>query len=95
MIKLINILNELSINNPAITPERVLKLIDTHITTTTLPYIFHKNHIKSGEYIDICQPYCKKYNIAHYIANEDDVKKLSQSDLNKLYKELIQLIKNE
>jgi len=90
MIKLIDILNELGINNPNKTAEEVEKYYKENI--------YHNNNEFSGdskgwqEYGEICKPYCEKYDIYGWIGSFSEFQKLSQQDLNKLYRDLKQLV---
>ena len=87
MIKLTDILNELSINNPAITPEKVYNYFELNIWLDDI-----HNNINWNDYIQLCKPYMKKYNIDYVISNIDEFEELSKSDLIKFYNEMRQLV---
>ncbi len=87
MIKLINLL-ELGINPINITPEIIGKYYSK--------YIFNQSGYAIGyegwhEYIKICKPYCQKYRLYSFIG-KNDFDRLSQQDLNKIYREMKALV---
>ncbi len=91
LIKLIDILNELEINNPRITVEKVKQYF--------IDNIYNNIEFKLGsngwrEYWQICEPYCKKYGIVGLIGLSD-FKKLPQQELIKFYNEMHQLVKKK
>ena len=69
-------LNELGINK-GITAEEVKNYYIEYINVGEYNNIFIK-------YIELCKPYCEKYNINKWISYTE-FKQLSQQDLNKLY----------
>ena len=91
MIKLINILNELEIANPNITPEKAHTYFVYNILNNNNE--FHSYSQGWKDYKQLCQPYCKKYGISGVIAWLNNFKKLSQSDLNTLYKQTRLLVR--
>ena len=91
MIKLTNILNELEIAKPDITPKKAYKYYIDNIWDNNNE--FEGNSQSWEDYIQLCQPYCKKYNIPWIIAGLDDFKKLSQSELNTFYKQMRLLVR--
>lgn len=91
MIKLTQILNELSVNNPAITPEKASKYywVNIHFADNNE---FRGPNSGWQEYIRLCNPYCEKYDIYMYLSNVEDFKKLSQQDRNRFYNKMRQLV---
>jgi len=100
MIKLISLINELNVTNPTnVTVENVKEYFWEHIWE---PFNENKNENDNmfKEYKEICEPYCNKYK--NYIVMTDynsknyigycEFKYLNQSDLNKLYREIKQLV---
>ncbi len=80
------VLNELEINNPRITVEKTKQYYQYNIVDQDMGIW--------EEYLQICEPYCKKYGIDGWIGLYD-FEKLSQQDLNKFYNEMIKLTNNE
>ena len=91
MIKLTDILNELEINNPNITPEKAHKYYNDNIDANYVEFGVNKQGWE--DYKQLCQPYCKKYDINKYIVWLNEFKKLSQSDLNTFYKQMRSLVR--
>ena len=91
MIKLTDILNEPEINNPNITPENAYKYYIDNIRDNHNE--FHINNQGWKDYKQLCEPYCKKYDIFWYVSELDQFKKLSQSDLNTFYKQIRSLVR--
>ncbi len=90
MIKLIDILNELSINNPRINAEKVEQYCNDNILYNDIE--FEDDSKGWYEYKQICQPYCKKYGIAGWVGR-GNFKYLSQQELIRLFNEMRQLVK--
>lgn len=88
MIKLINILNELSINNPVVTPQKVYDYYVSDIYN----HIHYYNPILNA-YTALCRPYCDKYNISVLLNDIREFEKLSKQDLIKFYNEMQQLVR--
>ena len=76
-----NKVNELSVNNPNLNAKEVHNY-----------YIDNLHNLNLEEYIKICKPYCEKYDVLMYIGYRTEFELLSQQDLNKLYKEMRQLV---
>ena len=91
MIKLTNILNELEINNPNITPEKAHTYFVYNILNNNNELHSYSQGWK--DYIQLCEPYCKKYDIFLVISQLDEFKQLSQSDLNTFYKQIRSLVR--
>ena len=91
MIKLTDILNELEINNPNITPEKAHKYYNDNIDANYVEFGVNKQGWE--DYIQLCEPYCKKYDIFLVISQLDEFKQLSQSDLNQFYKQMCLLVR--
>ena len=87
MIKLNNILNELSINNPVITPGRAREYYIYNIYSK-----FANGDQAWEEYKELCQSYCKKYGIEGWIGALGGWRKLSQQDRNYLYNQMRRLV---
>lgn len=87
MIKLTQLLSELDINNPNITVNEVWEYMYS--------YIYGNSKIHWGDefWKPIWIKYAKKYRINDGSLGPIYFKKLSQSDLNKLYNEMKQLVK--
>ena len=91
-IKLTQLLNELEINNPNPTPEEVYNYYINNI-------LYNDNEFGAGtkgwdEYESIKYNYSQKYKwLEGLVIYNYNLKKLSQSDLNKFYRELKQLVK--
>ncbi len=93
LIKLIDILNELEINNPRqITAEKVEQYFNDNIWYNDIEFDGDSNGWR--EYWQICEPYCKKYGIVGLIGLSD-FKKLPQQELIKFYNEMHQLVKKK
>lgn len=86
MIKLTNILNELSVNNPVVTPEKVFNYYVSDI------YNNINYSLIIEDYAVLCKPYCEKYDILVLISDIREFERLSQSDLNSLYNKMRQLV---
>jgi hypothetical protein len=82
MIKLLNILNELGVNNPNKTAEEVYDYWNKHLLYNDST----NDRLMWGEWMKI------RSNYGTHMSSLPEFQKLSQSDLNKIYKEMKQLV---
>lgn len=81
-----SLISELDINNPNIN----LAKVKEYWNSISIPK--WNNHWNS--YLKICKPYIKKYNISDDWLETYDFDLFSQSDLEKIYRELKQIMNN-
>ena len=80
-------LSELIVSQQGITPEKVLDYFWDNILLNNIE--FEGSSIGWEEYIEIC----KKYDISDYFMHDYEFKKLSQSELNKFYRDMRALVR--
>lgn len=89
MIKLIDLVNELTVNNPNLSVDRVYYYFCEFWAK------FEGGSNGWNKYIKLCKPYLKKYNImGKYIEYIEDFGLLSKTDLNILYSKMKQIENN-
>lgn len=79
---------ELQINKPNPTAEEVYNYFENKVRNTNL---IHNNSFMPI-YMDMCEPYNRKYKIMGCIMYQHEFELLSQPDLNKLYREMKQIV---
>ncbi len=84
------VLNELSINNPLVTAEKAEQYYWDNIFKNDIEFSGSSNGWH--EYRQICQPYCKKYDLGGWVGR-GNFKYLSQQELIKFYNDVRQLVK--
>jgi hypothetical protein len=50
------------------------------------------NHDGWVEYLELCKPYCEKYDIQYFIDNSFNLKKFNQIDLRNFYKGMRKIV---